>query len=489
LRRGILLGVGLASEMLYIAAVARLPWWRYGKALRSWRDLLGADLGTLLLCLVCAVVLFALYSLGWYALCGQDQHEQETLQRIVWVFALVFSATLFWLMPITSDLFGYLGQAHLLTDLGGNPLRDALVQPDGAGLTTDPNDDLLVSAFPTVYNSSPSIYGPAWILVSAPGTLGRNDVKYGLLYLKTLATAAFLGSALLLECILKKIRPAAVLGSLYLFTWNPLLLLMAVADGHNDIVMMVVVLLAFWFLVGGSWVLAFAALAFSAWIKYVGALFAPLFIVYVWAHSKQRGDPNPWLALGKGSLAGLATSGLVLGPLGSIEWGVDVLQRLLIPANWAWTYAPDLAARSHLTSVHLGASVGAFFSYVPTVALVVGMFLFAVAYLLLTGRLVADLRGLNFCNRLSARAGAGGQSDFLRRDWVQRLLDVGFMVSLLLFLLGAARSQPWHLIWPASLAGLSTRRWAWAVVIFLSVLMLVSQFWVEWGMPGVGNMS
>jgi hypothetical protein len=64
-------------------------------------------------------------------------------------------------------------------------------------------------------------------------------------------------------------------------------------------------------------------------------------------------------------------------------------------------------------------------------------------------------------------------------------LDTGFLVSLLVFLFGAARSQPWHLIWPASLAGLSTQRWAWPMVILLSALMLVTQIWVEWGTPGL----
>ena len=71
------------------------------------------------------------------------------------------------------------------------------------------------------------------------------------------------------------------------------------------------------------------------------------------------------------------------------------------------------------------------------------------------------------------------------RGSFRRLADIGFEVSLLAFVLGVARSQPWHLIWPAALAGFSSRWWAWPAVIGLSALMLVAQVWVEWGAPGL----
>ena len=67
----------------------------------------------------------------------------------------------------------------------------------------------------------------------------------------------------------------------------------------------------------------------------------------------------------------------------------------------------------------------------------------------------------------------------------QCLLNACFAAALLVFLLGAARSQPWHLVWPAALAGLSRWQWAWPLVAALSALMLVAQLWIEWGTPGL----
>jgi hypothetical protein len=70
--------------------------------------------------------------------------------------------------------------------------------------------------------------------------------------------------------------------------------------------------------------------------------------------------------------------------------------------------------------------------------------------------------------------------------FLQHLANASFLAALLAFVLGAARSQPWHLIWPVALAGLSDRRWAWPVSLGLSAAMLAAQVWVEWGAPGWG---
>jgi hypothetical protein len=117
--------------------------------------------------------------------------------------------------------------------------------------------------------------------------------------------------------------------------------------------------------------------------------------------------------------------------------------------------------------------------------LAVGLILFGLVYFFLTGWLVVDL---GRTARIQAEPGGTQSGSGLRPlplERVQRILDAGFLVSLLVFLLGAARSQPWHLIWPVSLAGLSAQRWAWPVVMVLSAMMLVSQIWVEWGTPGL----
>lgn len=423
-RKGLLLGAGVLGEVVYLAVTVRLPWWRYGGTLNNWSRILGQGWEAFAACSVGIGVLVTAYLVGWYAIRGESG-----VRGIVWGFAILFAVTLFGLMPITSDLFTYLSQSHLFTDLGANPLLTAPLEFE---------KDPLVQAYPTFYASRPSVYGPAWMLLSVPGTLGWYDVAGGLFYLKGVVVAAFFGCAWLLERILKRIRPTVVVDGLYLFAWNPLVLLMAVGDGHNDIVMMAFVLLAFWLLLYERWVLAFGALALSVWIKYVSAIFFPLSVLYTWQRFARQ-EKRRRIVLGGSVLMAMGISVLVFVPFWRFEWIVYGVERLLRPVNW----------HGNVTEL-------------PAWILGWGLLLFVVALMVLGRRFVQE------------------EGSF------RRLMDFSFLVSLLAFLLGAARSQPWHLIWPAALAGLTERRWAWPVVVALSVLMLVVQVWVEWGAPGVG---
>lgn len=428
LRSGALLvAAGLSSEAVYLLVTARLSWWRYGGNLTSWSQLLGGHWSAMGACLAGIGVLMAAYLAGWLAV------KRGAGQRvIVWGFAALFAVTLLWLLPITSDLFTYLGHAHLFTDLGRNPFLDA---PLDFG-------DALLWAFPTRYASRPSVYGPAWVLASAPGTVGPHDVAAGVFYLKVVASIAYLGCAWLLERVLQRLRPAAALEGLYLFAWNPLVLLMAVGDGHNDIVMMAAVLLALWLLVRQRWVLSFGVLAFSVWIKYVSAMFVPFFALYAWNSLKQRPAAGRWTPLAEGGLVTVVVSVLVFAPFWSSERMPGIVQRFLHPMNW-----------------HTGTG------YLSGLLLGWGLFLFAAAAVVMVWRMVR------------------------RPGSLQQLVNACFAASLLAFVLGATRSQPWHLLWPATLAGLSDRIWAWPLVVGLSALMLVVQVWVEWGAPGWSMLS
>jgi hypothetical protein len=421
-----LLAAGLLTEAVYLAVTLRLPWWTHASTLQRWSELLGMDLRSLALCLAGLAVLFLAYAWGWRAV-----RRGRVSRKVIWAFAVLFAITLFWLLPITADLFVYLGRARLFTDLGGNPLEDSL----------HGWQDALLAAYPTVYARYSSAYGPAWSLISAPGTMGPHDLTMGVAYLKGLAVASYAGSAWLLERILRRTRPDHALEGLYLFAWNPLVLFMAVGDGHNDIVMMIWVLLAFWLLLSMRWLTAFVALWLAGWIKYLGAAFVPFFLLYAWHHMEKEGRET-WPVLLGGGLSGLAVTALVFAPFGEGDGGelLTLAQRVFVPAN-ALTEIRDL--------VWWG--------------MVAGLLFLAVAYMWLLRRMLRGDRSF------------------------QELGNLGFATALLAFVLGAARSQPWHLIWPLSLAGLSNHRWAWPAVVVLSAVELVTQLWVEWGTPGLGG--
>ena len=457
--RGVpLVGLGLVTWAVYLLVTVRLPWWRYAGSLRGWSQLLGGGRGAFAACLAGVGVVMAAYIWGWRVVrrgCGGRWPAprvqcQATPPRkrysaglagtgLIWGFAGLFAVTLFWLMPITSDLFTYLSHAYLITDLHVNPLLAAPFE-----LPADP----FLQSYPAFYASKPSVYGPAWTLLTVPGTLGRYDVAGGVSYLKGLAVIAYLGCAWLLEQIHRQTRPASAVEGLYLWAWNPLVLLMAVGDGHNDITMIALVLLAFWLVLRRRWTLAFGVLALSIWIKYVSVILLPLFAIYAWKQVRAAKERSPrrqdgygqgrWPVLVRGALATLIVSALVFVPFWTPGVVPAMVERLLHPVNWQ-------GGGIALSTWILGA----------------GLLVFAITYAGLTWRFIR------------------GSGSF------QQLANTGALVFLLAFVLGAARSQPWHLIWPLALAGLSDRRWVWPISIGLSIAMLAAQVWVEWGAPGL----
>ena len=73
-----------------------------------------------------------------------------------------------------------------------------------------------------------------------------------------------------------------------LFGWSPLLLFETIGNGHNDIVMMVCVLGAFLCMLRGRARTAFMLLVLGALVKYVSAVFVPLWLVYELRHLAAR---------------------------------------------------------------------------------------------------------------------------------------------------------------------------------------------------------
>jgi hypothetical protein len=174
----------------------------------------------------------------------------------------------------------------------------------------------------------------------------------------------------------------------------------------------------------------------SVWIKYVSLVLVPLFGLYLWRRRRAGHSELPIGPTAHGWLAAVAVTVLVVAPMESLEGLVGVAGRLLHPLNWR-----DGA------------------SGLPVVMLGVGLGLFLLAWGVLLVRVWR------------------GSGSF------QQVANAGFLAMGLAFVLGAARSQPWHLLWGAALGGLAEKRWVPPVIVGFSGLMLVMQVGVEWAQP------
>lgn len=206
--------------------------------------------------------------------------------RLIVAFSVGFGLILIWLYPVTAtDLFQYVLRARVWVVHGANPMT---VPP-----AAFPDDPLL--PFAGEWQNIVSPYGPAWeLLAGGVARLGFTDTVSGALAYKGVAMLAYLVCLWLVFRILSTTTPRRLMAAsdataLLLFAWNPLVLIQAVGNGHNDIVMLAWLLLAIYLwqrsrngLAGrGWWLWVGAAAALAMLTKAAAALMGLLLVVAI----------------------------------------------------------------------------------------------------------------------------------------------------------------------------------------------------------------
>jgi hypothetical protein len=216
------------------------------------------------------LLMMAGYVLGLVALNGARSWA-------VWGFALLFRVTLVALPGLFStDIFSYVMYGRIAAVHGQNPY----LQPPSAF----PNDPFLAWVFP-FWRDQPSVYGPvwtdfSWLLSKLTGELSNFDqvVAYRLsLALLELATLC------VLWWLLGRLRPERRIRAFAMFAWNPLVLFDLVGSSHNDVAMLVLLLVGLIpFVRVSAQPLGILSLTLSALVKYTTGLAAVITTV-AWA--------------------------------------------------------------------------------------------------------------------------------------------------------------------------------------------------------------
>ncbi|MDZ4063825.1 MAG: hypothetical protein U1E22_04070 [Coriobacteriia bacterium] len=213
--------------------------------------------------------------------------------------AAVLAAVLAVLFPpsLSHDLYAYLGYARMSPLYGLNPyvhsLQEIARQGDPAALH-----------YPT---SLPSVYGPVWTLLSSglSRVLQGATIPVQLVALKLIEAAALVGGAVAARAIARVWDPRHADIALVAFALNPLLLLEGPGNGHNDVLMVALMLAGIALVLRSSWRLGFMVLGVSVGVKFVSLAIVPWLVLEL-VHQM------PWRrALGRGA----ASVGLVLAPV------------------------------------------------------------------------------------------------------------------------------------------------------------------------------
>jgi hypothetical protein len=178
----------------------------------------------------------------------------------------------------SSDLFTYINRSRVLTEYHANPYlihKNLFSQDD---------------YYPWLYTEwsfKPIVYGPVFVLFSSIITLvSNNNILFSLLLFKFI----FVLLNLLIIFILYKITKSKK--AIFLYAWNPLLLFEFIANGHNDILIILFLLGSLYFFINKNGVnytiLAWLLMLFSVLVKYTTLIYLPVFFLLLLFTSKDK---------------------------------------------------------------------------------------------------------------------------------------------------------------------------------------------------------
>lgn len=216
------------------------------------------------------LVFFIFYGIFIYLGVRKKIHLKE-----IFMLSGITAIILFFSYPamLSYDIFNYVATSKVLFLYHENPY---VVMPiEFAG------DPLL--GFTHAANKI-ALYGPSWILLTGiPYLFGFGNFIIILFNFKLFVTAFYLVTTFLIWKMSKNIIPAI------LFSLNPLVVIETLVSGHNDIVMIFLVLLSFFLFNKKKILLGILFFVLSIFIKYATIFLIPILLYIVWRLIKNRG--------------------------------------------------------------------------------------------------------------------------------------------------------------------------------------------------------
>ncbi len=257
-------GLGMMVPMLYFAR--RYPLRGNGERLLDIGVMSEYQRDEYLIFIASLVLLFTLYI---FALHESRKISTGRALRPVFTCAALLGTAMTWMYPVSAtDIYIYAWRSRLFTHYGVNPIRAYFKH-----YSADP----WMRFASEEWTGRVSPYGPLWNLLAAPITLvADNRMVVALWGFKLLSLVCFLLCGwIIVRALQASSGRHSVTGAIF-FLWNPLVLWEAVGNGHNDVVMLVPILLAFlmWSTKRDS--LVVPLLVVATLIKYLAAPLIPL---------------------------------------------------------------------------------------------------------------------------------------------------------------------------------------------------------------------
>jgi hypothetical protein len=239
--------------------------------------------------------------------------------RFIFCSTLLLGA-LYMLIPVVTspDIFSYISYARMGVIYHLNPLTTL-----PTAITTDP---VYIHLY---WNNQPSAYGPTWVAISSSLQwitllFGTQALLPMVLGLRIFGLLSHLCSTLLIWSIAGRLQRVPgplserkrVLATLA-FAWNPFLLFEACVNAHNDASLLLLILLATWFLLPGKQsinghLMAMFMLALATCLKLNVVVLLPFFFIFIWKQEAARANAPGRSPLLRTLLSGLIYAGAIM---------------------------------------------------------------------------------------------------------------------------------------------------------------------------------
>lgn len=205
-------------------------------------------------------LLFGLYALGLGQVHRLSIRSKTAIGFLIGA-GLLFNAVLLPMYTFdASDVFDYAIRGRITVFYGQNPLR---VTPAQVA-----KDDPLYEF--AAWKQIPGAYGPAWEWIAAATVrLAGQDRTATVIAFKLVAILSYLITGILVALTLRILAPRRMLIGLYIWLWNPFIILMTGEGAHNDTLMAAVMLLGVYLLARRWYIAATLAALAAALIKFV----------------------------------------------------------------------------------------------------------------------------------------------------------------------------------------------------------------------------
>ncbi len=341
-------------------------------------------------------------------------------------FALVYPAT-------AIDVYIYAARSHLLTDYGLDP---STVTPDRLW-----DFDPYVSYASQEWADDTSPYGPLWNVIAAPATAFDGErIEIAVLIFKAIMVAGTAATAMLIHDIARRVQPHLALSATLAWLWCPIVLWEGVANAHNDVLLILLVVAALWCWVSGHEGGVVPLLGAAALLKVVAVMLIPAAIVAI--IFRIGWNRRLMAVVGQTAAMSLAILWVAFTPFFDIGGTIDAIQS----QRGVWVTSPALLAATIKDELGYGFDFGPIYERFSTAVIVV---------LTIGGALVAWRRP-------------------------EALARIGYEQLFWFLLLATSNLRPWYIIWLVALAAVlplgmpMVRAGAWAIGA------LASYYYTSW---------